>query len=160
MSFAKTVGKTVGLRPVDISTAVTGPRKVAYIEDVVRRLETGDLNLRVRAPEAERAMQRVQLSQSNTALMLTASAMLNVGVLLLRTGAGGAAALPAAAAGALISPAADLWLARGTLLGASCASVGLVNGLRALRTFDTATAELGMMSALPPAKAKKQRRRM
>lgn len=39
----------VGWRPEDLAAVVQSPRKVAYVEGVTRKLEMGDLKLRVRA---------------------------------------------------------------------------------------------------------------
>lgn len=37
----------VGWRPEDLEAVVKSPRNVAYVEDVTRKLEQGDLKLRV-----------------------------------------------------------------------------------------------------------------
>ena len=39
LSLAKTVGNALGWRPKDIANAVQSPRKVAYLEDTVSRME-------------------------------------------------------------------------------------------------------------------------
>eukprot|EP00518_Triparma_eleuthera_P021286 CAMPEP_0197549190 /NCGR_PEP_ID=MMETSP1320-20131121/3153_1 /TAXON_ID=91990 /ORGANISM="Bolidomonas sp., Strain RCC2347" /LENGTH=826 /DNA_ID=CAMNT_0043109375 /DNA_START=152 /DNA_END=2628 /DNA_ORIENTATION=+ len=57
--------KRLGLRPVDINMAVTQPRRTAFTEDVVRRLEQGEFKLRVRALEAERKLERQEIVMSN-----------------------------------------------------------------------------------------------
>ena len=84
VSFFKTLGKQVGLRPVDIFDAVTSPRRVANLDDIVTRMEQGDLKLRVRVLESERAFQKMELVQNNMALAIAASGFLNAGLVLLR----------------------------------------------------------------------------
>jgi predicted unusual protein kinase regulating ubiquinone biosynthesis (AarF/ABC1/UbiB family) len=81
-SVLKSWGKKLGLRPVDIGNVVTSPRKVAYLEDTVQRMETGDLKLRVRVLESERAFTRMNLVQSNLALAVAATAFLNTALVL------------------------------------------------------------------------------
>ncbi|KAI0562550.1 Protein kinase-like protein [Gracilaria domingensis] len=61
--------KKLGWRNEDFSALVTQPRKTAYIEETLRRMESGDLKLRVRVLESERAT-----TFSNMAIVLTASA--------------------------------------------------------------------------------------
>jgi predicted unusual protein kinase regulating ubiquinone biosynthesis (AarF/ABC1/UbiB family) len=82
VSLAKSWGKAVGWRPIDISNAVQSPRKVAYMEDTLARMEQGDLKLRVRVLESERAFKRMELVQSNMALAIAASAFLNMAIVL------------------------------------------------------------------------------
>lgn len=82
MSFLKTFGKKVGWRPVDINNAVTSPRKIAYLEETLSKMEQGDLKVRVRALESEKEFARLKLVQSNQALLIAASGFLNVAVVL------------------------------------------------------------------------------
>lgn len=60
----KEVGRRVGLRPKDISQAITQPRNVAEIADRVRRIEDGDVKLRVRTVEVERMLERLEERQT------------------------------------------------------------------------------------------------
>lgn len=85
VSLLKSWGKKLGWRPIDIENAVTSPRKIANLDNVVTRMEQGDLKLRVRVLESERAFQRMELTQNNMALLIAASGFLNVGILLSRT---------------------------------------------------------------------------
>lgn len=78
----KSFRKRVGWRNEDFKALVTQPRKTAYIEDTLRRMESGDLRLRVRVLESERAFKRVTLMQDNMALALAATALSNMAVVL------------------------------------------------------------------------------
>ena len=82
LSFLKSAAKAVGWRPEDIANLVKQPRKIANIDDVVSRMEQGDLKLRVRVLESERSFKRLELVQNNMALAIAASGFLNVGILL------------------------------------------------------------------------------
>ena len=82
ISLAKTWGKKLGLRPIDIAQTIGEPRKVAYLEDTIQRMEQGELKLRVRVLESERAFQRMELVQSNMALAIAATGFLNMGIVL------------------------------------------------------------------------------
>jgi len=68
------------------SRAVTnlfrGPNQIEDIASTMQRLESGDLKLRVRALEAERALTRVQAWQRVVASALVASTLVNVGTVL------------------------------------------------------------------------------
>eukprot|EP00878_Enallax_costatus_P019345 GHUV01020408.1.p1 GENE.GHUV01020408.1~~GHUV01020408.1.p1 ORF type:complete len:557 (+),score=208.71 GHUV01020408.1:1417-3087(+) len=68
------------------SRAVTnlfrGPNQIEDIAGTMQRLESGDLKLRVRALEAERALTRVQAWQKVVASALAASTLVNVGTVL------------------------------------------------------------------------------
>ena len=124
ISAVKLVGKKVGLRPVDISAAITQPRRVAAIDDVVVRLEQGDLKLRVRALETERALLRLERAQSNQAFGLSAAALVNTALVLQAL----AALSPTGAATALATRAA--------LAGAGVCGAKLALGVRALRRLE------------------------
>lgn len=68
-----------------------GPNAIEDVASTLRSLERGDLKLRVRALEAERALTRVQAWQRVVAAMLAASTLVNVGTVLsvsaMKTGA-------------------------------------------------------------------------
>jgi predicted unusual protein kinase regulating ubiquinone biosynthesis (AarF/ABC1/UbiB family) len=86
LSLLKTWGKKLGWRPVDINDAITSPRKIAHLESILTRMEQGDLKVRVRVLESERAFQKIELIQNNMALGIAASGLLNAGLLLSRAG--------------------------------------------------------------------------
>lgn len=56
--------KATGLNLPDLETAVTQPRKVQYIADTLRLMETGNLKIRVRSLENEKALERLSLRQT------------------------------------------------------------------------------------------------
>ncbi|EOD24035.1 hypothetical protein EMIHUDRAFT_435521 [Emiliania huxleyi CCMP1516] len=62
-SAALELGRRVGWRPQDVAQLVTQPRAVAGVAQRVRKLEEGDLKLRVRTLEVERMIERVELRQ-------------------------------------------------------------------------------------------------
>ena len=70
--------KATGLNTKDIETAVTSPRKIAYIEETLRSMEEGTLKVRVRSLENEKALERMQLTQGRMENILLASVFLNV----------------------------------------------------------------------------------
>lgn len=70
--------KATGLNQEDISTAVMSPRKIQYIEETLRSMSTGDLKIRVRSLENEKALERMQLTQSRTENIVLATACLNL----------------------------------------------------------------------------------
>jgi len=59
-----------------------GPNMIEDVAGFAQRLERGDLKLRVRALEAERALARVAVTQQATATAIMASMMVNVGTVL------------------------------------------------------------------------------
>ena len=102
--------KATGLNQADIYKAVTSPKKIAYIEETVRSMERGDLKIRVRSLENEKALERMSLNQGKMEKLVVASLLLNVaGVatnsILRGVGAAGAVAfgLQALVAGAKIT---------------------------------------------------------
>jgi predicted unusual protein kinase regulating ubiquinone biosynthesis (AarF/ABC1/UbiB family) len=128
VSALRVVGKRVGLRPKDISDAVQGPRKVAYVEDFIRRVEQGDFQIRVRDPESERYLQRVTIEQRNIHTLFAVAMLLNAG---LAIGAGPQALLQRA-------------LQRMIFGGAAIGAVRYTRGLGEIRKFDKETKNLGM----------------
>ncbi|CAJ1963426.1 unnamed protein product [Cylindrotheca closterium] len=69
--------KATGLNKEDIETAVTSPRKIAYIEETLRSMEAGGLKIRVRSLENEKALERMALTQARTEQLLLATMALN-----------------------------------------------------------------------------------
>lgn len=82
LSFIKTWGKRLGLRPLDIKQVVMSPRNVARVEETLQKMEQGDLKVRVRNLESEKSFKRMELVQNNMGLALAATAFLNMGVML------------------------------------------------------------------------------
>jgi len=78
--WAGRVGAATGLRATDVETALTQPKKVAYLEQTLRSMEEGSLKIRVRSLENEQALSRLQLSTALTNKLLVASVLLNMGL--------------------------------------------------------------------------------
>jgi hypothetical protein len=55
---------------------------VAYLEDTLKKLERGDLKLRVRVLESERAFQKIEIVNMNVMNALAACLFLNLSVVL------------------------------------------------------------------------------
>jgi predicted unusual protein kinase regulating ubiquinone biosynthesis (AarF/ABC1/UbiB family) len=70
--------KATGLNAKDVETAVTSPRKIAYIEETLRSMEDGSLKIRVRSLENEKALQRMALTQARSENLLLATIFLNL----------------------------------------------------------------------------------
>lgn len=70
--------KATGLNQKDILKAVTSPKKIAYIEETLREMERGDLKIRVRSLENEKALERMSLTQGKMEKLLVASLLLNL----------------------------------------------------------------------------------
>jgi hypothetical protein len=80
----------VGLRPVDLQALVKQPRNVATMESTIKRLEAGDLRLRVRTLEVERMLERSEYRQKLYGAGLGACLLYQIGA---TTTGGGAARL-------------------------------------------------------------------
>jgi predicted unusual protein kinase regulating ubiquinone biosynthesis (AarF/ABC1/UbiB family) len=70
--------KATGLNQADILKAVSSPKKIAYIEDTLRSMERGELKIRVRSLENEKALERMALTQGKMEKLLVASFLLNL----------------------------------------------------------------------------------
>jgi len=70
--------KATGLNQRDILKALTSPKKIAYIEETLREMERGDLKIRVRSLENEKALERMSLTQGKMEKLLVASLLLNL----------------------------------------------------------------------------------
>ena len=79
----------------------TGPNSIEYIEQTIEQLERGDLKLRVRALEAERAVDRVRVMQGATTSAVVAGVFLN-GAALLTAAAAAPLAISATYVGAAV----------------------------------------------------------
>lgn len=80
-SASKNLGifqKATGLNKDDIETAISSPKKIAYIEETMREMESGNLKIRVRSLENEKLLERMQLTQGRMENILLASLLLNV----------------------------------------------------------------------------------
>eukprot|EP00980_Cylindrotheca_fusiformis_P012965 scaffold3236_cov66-Cylindrotheca_fusiformis.AAC.31 len=73
-----TFKKATGLNKDDIETAVTSPKKIAYIEETLRSMEVGGLKIRVRSLENEKALERMALTQTRSENLILASIALNL----------------------------------------------------------------------------------
>ena len=82
LSTLKKFGKALGLRPLDISQAVQSPRKVAQMDDILKRMEQGDLKVRVRNIQSEQSFKRLEVVQSNIAGLVLSSVFLNLAITL------------------------------------------------------------------------------
>jgi len=76
--WADRLGKATGLNSEDVDIAISQPRKVAYLEETMRAMETGQLKIRVRSLENEQALSRLQLSTDVGNKLLVASLLLNL----------------------------------------------------------------------------------
>jgi len=81
-SAVKSFTKAVGWRGEDIAATVQSPRNVAYIKDVVKKLEQGDLKLRTRVLESERSFQRSELVQTAILCAVAFGSFLNASIIL------------------------------------------------------------------------------
>jgi predicted unusual protein kinase regulating ubiquinone biosynthesis (AarF/ABC1/UbiB family) len=70
--------KATGLNSDDINTAISSPRKIQYVEETLRSMENGNLKIRVRSLENEKALERMALTQTRMENVLLASLLLNV----------------------------------------------------------------------------------
>jgi predicted unusual protein kinase regulating ubiquinone biosynthesis (AarF/ABC1/UbiB family) len=82
VSGLKKLAKSLGWRPIDIANAVQSPRKVAEMDDILRRMEQGELKVRVRNLDAERSFKRLELLGAVQGNAVVGSIFLNLALLL------------------------------------------------------------------------------
>jgi PIN domain nuclease of toxin-antitoxin system len=99
---------------------------VAYVADVTRRLEQGDLKLRVRVLESERAFARMELVQANLYTAVGFATFFNAALLLSSTVAPGAPLSWGARACWTLATAFGLKIPLGLLKVKACATIILV----------------------------------
>jgi len=128
---AKELAERVGLRPVDLKALVKQPRNVAQMEGTIKKLEVGDLKLRVRALEVERMLEKSELRQRLYGAALGAGVLYQIAT---SAAAAAAAAAPGASwparlaskavnRGLYLAVAWLLWEARKAYLGMQMLSV-------------------------------------
>eukprot|EP00614_Pseudopedinella_elastica_P002160 CAMPEP_0172611906 /NCGR_PEP_ID=MMETSP1068-20121228/31538_1 /TAXON_ID=35684 /ORGANISM="Pseudopedinella elastica, Strain CCMP716" /LENGTH=804 /DNA_ID=CAMNT_0013415995 /DNA_START=13 /DNA_END=2427 /DNA_ORIENTATION=+ len=76
--FLSIASQATGLNAKDIGTAVSSPRKIAYLEETIRSMEQGNLKIRVRSLENEKALERMAITQAQTQALLVSSIALTV----------------------------------------------------------------------------------
>jgi predicted unusual protein kinase regulating ubiquinone biosynthesis (AarF/ABC1/UbiB family) len=94
-------GKRLTLQNRAVKNLFRGPNMIEDVARAMGALERGDLKPRVRALEAERALDRVAAMQRVTAAAVIASALVNVGTVCAVSAMAGAAAAAFSAAGAV-----------------------------------------------------------
>ena len=57
---------------------MTSPKRIKYVEETLRSMEEGNLKIRVRSLENEKALERMALTQMNMQGLLLASLAVNV----------------------------------------------------------------------------------
>lgn len=77
---AKQFASVTGLNAKDVNTAVSQPRKVAYLEETVRAMEQGNLKIRVRSLENEKALERMALTQDRLTNLVAGGIFVNLGL--------------------------------------------------------------------------------
>lgn len=118
LTAVKAFRKRVGWRGKDFNAVLTQPRKTAYIEQTLRRMESGDLKLRVRVLESERNFKRMALMQHNLSFAMAAASCTNMALVL------------TTAAEKFAVQSRMLWLL------AACFSVKLAIGILKYRSLD------------------------
>eukprot|EP00239_Pterosperma_sp_CCMP1384_P003265 CAMPEP_0197857120 /NCGR_PEP_ID=MMETSP1438-20131217/29897_1 /TAXON_ID=1461541 /ORGANISM="Pterosperma sp., Strain CCMP1384" /LENGTH=803 /DNA_ID=CAMNT_0043472829 /DNA_START=154 /DNA_END=2565 /DNA_ORIENTATION=+ len=78
--YVSRFGKLTGLNLKDVNTAVTTPKKVAYIEETLREIEQGNLKIRTRSLENETALDRMALKMDIMENIMFASLLLTAGL--------------------------------------------------------------------------------
>ena len=85
LTAIKKVQQRLGWRGTDLASVVQAPRRVTQVYETLNQLESGELQLRVRALELERAMVRNAVMQKASLHAIAACCALNVGTVLVAT---------------------------------------------------------------------------
>jgi len=148
LSLVKGWQKKLGWRGEDIESLVTQPRRIQRMTDILTRAEEGDLKLRVRVLESERAFQRMDLINSSiiakgvlAILCLNASFLLQAS----NTAALAAAAVVSSTSGASVVPVSwfNKFLNKAFLGGATLFGLQVPLGFFKLKSFDKKSDDLG-----------------
>jgi len=119
------LAERVGLRPIDLKAVVKQPRNVAAMEGTIKKLEAGDLKLRVRTLEVERMLEKSEFRQRLYGAALGAGLLYQIAT---TAAAAAAAATGTSALSRFVSTNVNraLYLGVGWLLyEARCAYLGL-----------------------------------
>ena len=87
VTAVKKIQQKFGWRGKDFASIVQSPRRVSQVYETLTKLESGELQLRVRALELERAMVRNNVMQKASLNAIAACCALNIGTVLTATGA-------------------------------------------------------------------------
>mmetsp|Transcript_3110 Transcript_3110/g.5472 ORF Transcript_3110/g.5472 Transcript_3110/m.5472 type:complete len:779 (-) Transcript_3110:1060-3396(-) len=85
LSAVKSVQKRLGWRAEDIESVVTQPRRIAYVANTLRKMEEGELKLRVRVLESEQSFKRMTIVLEAMGAALFASILLNAALVMSST---------------------------------------------------------------------------
>eukprot|EP00798_Chlamydomonas_sp_ICE-L_P025773 gene25774-11439_t len=85
----KDLGKRANNQNRAVANLFRSPNRIEDVAVVLQKMERGDLKLRVRALEAERALSRVSIMQRVIASALAASTLVNMGTILWASALGG-----------------------------------------------------------------------
>jgi len=93
LTALKKVTQRLGWRPKDLASVVQSPRRVSQVYETLTKLESGELQLRVRALELERAMVRNSVMQRASLYAIAACCAVNVATVLVATASGTASVM-------------------------------------------------------------------
>merc|ERR1712146_700285 len=140
--------KKLGWRAEDIESLVTQPRRVRAVSDILTRAEQGDLKLRVRVLESERAFQRMDLINSSIiAKAVLAILCLNTSLFLQASNTASVATSALIASSSGVASVGGSWwskiFSKLCLGGAMLFGLQIPLGFLKLKSFDKKSEELG-----------------
>ena len=101
--LSRDAAKAFGKQNRAVANLFKGPNMIEDMSKTIKGMEQGDIKVRVRALEAERALQRVSLSQGVTLKALVATMLVNVGTVMTTVASTVAAEAGAAAMAPLLA---------------------------------------------------------